>query len=81
MFVGACRVGRAYLRFLGPSEDRRCDFIEPIKVRSARIPSTDIAAASTTTGSSPKMSVAVTGIVPGDPSGSPTTKKRDPPSA
>ncbi len=74
MFVGACRVGRAYLRFLALDGDRRLGFIEPTSARSSRIPSTDSAAAGSTTGSSSKMSVAETAMVPGDPSGSPTTK-------
>ncbi len=79
MFVGACRDGRAYLRVRAPDRDRpgRCN--EPAKTRSSRMPSTDNTVTTATDGSEPKMSVADTGIVPGDPSGNPTTKNSTPP--
>ena len=79
MFVGTCRVGRAYLRLLEPDGDRRRGaFIDATTACSSRIPSTDSAVAVSTMGSSPKMLVAVTGIVPGEPSGRPTIKKSVP---
>ena len=54
-------------------------FNEPANARRPRIPSTDNAVTTTAAGSAPKMSVAATGMVPGDPSGNITTKNNIPP--
>ena len=81
MFVGACRVGGAYLRVLALAEDRPDRFSDPASARNSRIPSTESAVTTPPTGSAPNMSVAATGIVPGDPSGSNTTKKTPRPDA
>jgi hypothetical protein len=77
--VGAYRVGRAYLRVPAPAEDRRDRLNDPTSPRNSRIPSTESAVTTPPTGSDPKMSVAATGIVPGDPSGNNTTKNNTPP--
>ena len=66
-------------RVPAPAEDRRDRLNDPTSARSSRIPSTDSAVTTPPTGSAPKTSVAATGIVPGDPSGSTTTKNNAPP--
>ena len=78
LFVGACRGGRAYLRVLAPAEDLPDRLNEPARARSSRIPSTDCTVTSAGAGSAPKMSVAATEIVPGDPSGNITTRNNPP---
>ena len=78
MFVGACRVGRAYLRLLEPDGDRRDPFIDATKLSQLADPLHRQRRGDSTMGSSPRMSVADTGIVPGEPSGRPTTKNSVP---
>ena len=78
LFVGAYRVGRAYLRVLGPDVDRRAGFSAPTSPRRCRTPSTVSTVERASVTVSPKRSVAETATVPGDPSGSMTTKKRLP---
>ncbi len=67
------------MRVPAPAEDRRDRLNDPTSPRNSRIPSTESAVTTPPTGSDPKMSVAATGIVPGDPSGNNTTKNNTPP--